>query len=107
MTSLAIAIVRAWTRLYTCATPPVLRDARRAEIDSDLWEFRQDVDASRGLSPAIQVVLRLVAGLPDDLAWCVEHVADADVAPGRRIVLSAYAVGAVLFVTALLTIAED
>ena len=30
--------VRAWTRLYTWRVAPSLREARRAEIESDLWE---------------------------------------------------------------------
>ena len=38
----AILVVRAWTRLYTSGMAPEIRDARRAEIDSDLWEFHED-----------------------------------------------------------------
>jgi len=33
--TIGIRIVRAWTRLYTAGMDPLLRDARRAEIDSD------------------------------------------------------------------------
>lgn len=106
MTTLAVAIVRAWTFLYTCIMPPAVRERRRAEIDSDLWELQQDF-AARGLTSAVQLLLRLVLGLPDDLVWCVEHVADAEVAPGRTIALTARAAGAVLFIAVLLTIAGD
>jgi len=107
MITVAVAIVRAWTLLYTCIMPAPVRDRRRAEIDSDLWEFQQDVATTRGVTPAMQMLLRLVAGLPDDLAWCIEHVADAEVAPGRTIVLIARTIGAALFIAVLLTIAGD
>src|SRR5438094_8714239 len=39
---LAIAFVRKWTRVYTARMSPELREARRAEIESDLWEVQQD-----------------------------------------------------------------
>ena len=38
----AIAAVRAWTTLYTCGLPTGQRDARREEIESDLWESVHD-----------------------------------------------------------------
>jgi hypothetical protein len=87
--------------------PPELRDRRRAEIDADLWEFQHDFATARSLTPALQLLLRLVLGVPDDLAWCVEHVADADAAPGRTIMMTARAVGAALFIAVLVTIADD
>jgi hypothetical protein len=39
---LASALVRAWTIAYTWRMEPVHRDARRAEIESDLWESAHD-----------------------------------------------------------------
>jgi hypothetical protein len=87
----ASAAVRAWTRFYTWRMPPPLRDARRAEIESDLWEFQQDAAAHASLSPATHVLTRLLAGMPHDLAWRVEHVDARDALPGRIIVLSAAA----------------
>ena len=36
----ATAAVRAWTRLYTWCLPTDARDARRREIESDLWRAR-------------------------------------------------------------------
>jgi hypothetical protein len=53
---------------------PDLRDARRAEIESDLWEFQQDRVARRRLHPTVQVLVRLVLGIPDDLRWRASHV---------------------------------
>jgi hypothetical protein len=71
--ALAIRIVRAWTRVYTWHLRPDLQARRRAEIDSDLWEFQQDPEPHRGASPARQIVLRLLRGMPHDLCWCVEQ----------------------------------
>jgi len=72
----AIAVVRGWTRVYTARMDPPIRDARRAEIESDLWELHEDA-RRRGASPtriAIQMGLRLLFGIADDLAWRAEHV---------------------------------
>lgn len=71
---LAIAVVRAWTRLYTWRMPATPREARRAEIESDLWEFEHDVAGDSRISPAMHVLLRLIAGVPHDLQWRVEAV---------------------------------
>jgi hypothetical protein len=67
----AIAVVRAWTRVYTWQLPSALRESRRAEIESDLWESR--LDTGRSVSTAMQVTMRLLLGIPDDLQWRVEH----------------------------------
>jgi hypothetical protein len=68
---LAARLVRAWTFLYTCPLDPDVRDARRAEIASDLWEFQHDDATSGDMSSALQVLTRLVFGIPDDVAWSV------------------------------------
>jgi hypothetical protein len=70
---LSSAIVRAWTRLYTWRLPARTRDTRRAEIDSDLWEFTHDRD-DRRVAPAVHVLARLIAGIPDDVTWRAAHV---------------------------------
>ena len=75
---LAVVIVRAWTRLYTWRLPAPLREGRRTEIESDLWELEHDVTGGSRISPAMHVLLRLIAGVPDDLRWSVEHVVPAD-----------------------------
>ena len=72
----AIAIVRGWTRLYTARLDRSARDTRRAEIESDLWELHEDA-RRRGASPeaiAVHMLLRLVCGLVDDVAWRAEQV---------------------------------
>jgi hypothetical protein len=68
---LANALVRAWTSAYTWRMEPAIRDTRRAEIDSELWEFQHDPE--RGAYPAAHVLARLVIGIPDDLSWRTEH----------------------------------
>jgi hypothetical protein len=64
----AVRIVRWWTRAYTAFLPADARLARRAEVESDLWESLADPDATPDILP------RLLLGLGDDLAWSVEHM---------------------------------
>jgi hypothetical protein len=76
----AIGAVRAWTKLYTSGLASGQRDARREQIDSDLWESVNDTTSDRRMLP-LQIVARLVMGIPDDLGWRSEHAAGA---PARR-----------------------
>jgi hypothetical protein len=80
---LACTLVRGWTQFYTCSLPAARRDARRAEIASDLWECQQDVGSRYGLQEALQVVARLVLGVPDDVAWVLMQVPN-----GRAVMVS-------------------
>ena len=84
---LAVAIVRAWTRLYTGRLESTLREARRAEIESDLWEFQQDSTRAHR-SPAAHVLIRLLLGIPADLSWRAEHAGIGN-RPGKIAVLTA------------------
>jgi len=63
MQSFPIALVRAWTRIYTWGMDPRVREARIAEIESDLWESVQSGD--RGAD----ILARLAFGIVDDLVW--------------------------------------
>lgn len=81
---IAIAAVRAWTRIYTWRMEPSLRDARRAEVDSDLWECQNDDRTPRAL--VLQMAGRLVAGVFHDLLWRIEQVSDRRRA-ARRLIL--------------------
>lgn len=67
-TALVVACVRCWTRLYTWRLPPAVRDARREEIESDLWESSHDPGITEA-ELAIQTVTRLTLGVADDVAW--------------------------------------
>ena len=72
----AIAAVRAWTTIYTSGLPSEQRDARREEIDSDLWESVNDTTSDRR-ALGLQIAARLIVGIPDDLGWRREHAAPA------------------------------
>jgi hypothetical protein len=100
------ALVRAWTHLYTSRVEPRIRDTRRAEIASDLWEFQQDPE--RGTYPAAHVLARLLIGIPDDLVWRAEHTAarSTHAHPRLRFVawtLATVIVAAAIFILPLMT----
>ena len=84
-------LVRAWTTLYTFALPPEMRDRRRAEIVSDLWESEHDPDVPRG-----EPLFRVLRGVPADLLWRFE------VTPGPQ---RAGAAASVLALVAMLAVA--
>jgi hypothetical protein len=71
--SAAATVVRAWTWLYTSRLPAFVRDGRRQEIDSDLWEFRRDRRGDADARVAAQIIVRLLLGIGDDLMWRIEH----------------------------------
>jgi len=70
----ASALARAWVRLYTARLPETLRNARRAEIDADLWEHQHDRLLSRTADgvTTTEIVLRTWLGAFDDLGWRFE-----------------------------------
>jgi hypothetical protein len=70
-TSVASALARAWTVLYTAGLPRATRDRRRAEIASDLWEQTHDEGDSH---PGLSVAARVVLGMPADLLWRSEEL---------------------------------
>lgn len=94
----ATAAVRAWTRIYTARMRPTLREARRAEIESDLWESLHDPDAPRGVAAGVHMLVRLAAGIPHDLAWRAEHATGDEARSSRAIIVTA-AAAALLFAT--------
>lgn len=70
-TRAAVRLTRAWVGLYTRGVTPELRHERRAELESDLWEHVRSGagDGRRQAATALEIVGRLVAGMPADLAW--------------------------------------
>jgi hypothetical protein len=75
MQRLITALVRAWTRLYTAHMEPALRDRRRSELESHLWELTDDDQAS-DTPPAVtafHMVASLILGAPHDVWWRFEH----------------------------------
>ena len=105
--SLAVRCVRGWTRLYTWRMPAASRETRRAEIESDLWEFQCDEARDHALVSASHILLRLVIGIPDDLGWRVEQAAVAGTLAQRSIALSARVAGAAVFICALWVMDAD
>ncbi len=72
-TSGAPSVVSWWTAAYTAGLASAVRDARRAEIASDVWEHSEDMAAGGEtlLSRMFGVVSRMVRGVPADLMWRV------------------------------------
>jgi uncharacterized protein (TIGR03435 family) len=85
-----------------------LQEERRAEIESDLWEFQHDVAGRHSLCVPAHMLLRLLSGIPDDLGWRAEHILAVQSPQAHRTIsLSASAVGALLFLCALWIINAD
>jgi TonB family protein len=83
---IAIAAVRLWTDLYTRRLPSEVRDARRAEIASDIWHSTHDPDRDRSWPLALEMIVRLLFGLPDDVRWRVEQMEES--MPSRRVAVA-------------------
>ena len=66
-----IRLTRRWVRLYTAGLPTEVREARRAELESDLWEQEQEAGAAgcRPTTTALHVLRRFMLGIPADLSW--------------------------------------
>lgn len=82
----SVAAVRLWTRVYTWRMPRSVREARLAEIESDLWECQTDEAAGPALP--IQIVGRLAWGVFDDVRWRVEQGSRGSHAARRTIAFS-------------------
>jgi hypothetical protein len=80
---LATGAVRAWTRLYTWRLEPSIRGARRAEIESDLWEHLNAEHGDRTLP--LDIVSRFLLGILDDVRWRFEHVSSHPASVRRAI----------------------
>ena len=64
-----VALTRWWTRFYTLGLPGEIREARCAEIESDLWESLHDPEIA-----SAQILPRLAGGVVDDVCWRATHV---------------------------------
>ncbi len=67
----AEALCRGWVRLYTSFLHVEVRQARRAELESDQWEHRRHalVTGTPPTATAVELLVRLLLGIPDDLLW--------------------------------------
>ena len=82
------SLVRNWARVYTFGLPSEIREARRGEIESDLWEHINDAELGRDApSPfcALHALIRLLAGVPDDLLWRIEQTKSQSMERDRHI----------------------
>lgn len=82
-------LTRAWTWVYTWGMRAELRDARRAEIESDLWESQQEPASAH--SVATQILCRTVLGLPADVSWRVEHSFNGEIVMQKMLVITTVA----------------
>ena len=70
----AVALMRWWVHLYTRGMDHAVADGRRAEVESDLWECLHDGRRDAGLGArSVEIMDRLVRGVPADLAWSIEE----------------------------------
>ena len=78
--------------LYTRGLPTQIRQDRRDEIDSDLWSQAHEAAASGRPehSVAVEVLVRLLLGIPADLSWRIERhrLAGSAVAPQTSATIS-------------------
>lgn len=74
---LLLRAAESWVALYTRGLPSEVREARRAELRSDLWEHLQDA-AAHGHSRlrwSAEVIGRVARGIVSDLWWRFERQA--------------------------------
>jgi TonB family protein len=91
----AEAAVRLWTRVYTSGLPPATAHARRAEVESDLWESAHDSDPDIRSHRFLQIAARLLIGIPDDLGWRLEQEEAMTGSFRRRLAIAVCTVGVV------------
>lgn len=84
LVAVVIALTRGWLGVYTRHTPQHLAEARRAEIESDIWEMQHDEDLRLGLRRDWIATARLINGIPDDIAWHFENAAPDQQMIARR-----------------------
>lgn len=98
LTAFVMTCVRCWTRIYTWRLPPAVRDARREEIESDLWESSHDPGITQ-TELAIQTLMRLTLGVADDLAWRLAQLTVARHVTRRSVTAAAVLSILLLFAT--------
>ena len=74
--TLPVRLVRRWVLLYTAGLPADVRDARREEIDADLWEHAREAALMARPTSTLrsQVALRLLLGIAADVAWRIGQI---------------------------------
>jgi hypothetical protein len=69
-------ITLAWVALYTRGVPAEFRERRQAELESDVWEhaFNREGENDTAWKRALQMIGRLISGIPADLMWRAELI---------------------------------
>lgn len=83
--SMVTALAGTWTTIYTAGMPQPVRQSRRNEIASDLWECCAEVargDQQVGHAAA-EILTRLFLGIPDDIFWRWEKHMNATSTQGQ------------------------
>jgi uncharacterized protein (TIGR03435 family) len=106
LTLSAASLVRGWARLYTSRLPAGVRERRRAEVESDLWESQQN-ENGRTPAGALHVIVRLLLGIPDDLGWWIEQALIAGVLRRQTLVVTGRFVGLAIVLVTPWAIGQD
>jgi len=75
MTAVVAGLTRGWVTLYTAGMAADDRDARRADVESDLWDH-QATNTELGVPAfvtAIEMLGRWLIGIPADISWRYER----------------------------------
>src|SRR3990172_3428227 len=74
LVALIVGCARTWVGVYTLGLAAAVKEARRREIDSDVWE-QQWLASRRGESvhgTAGEILTRTLFGIFDDIMWRLE-----------------------------------
>jgi len=73
--SMTAFLAGAWATLYTAGLADPVRQTRRREIASDVWECCAEVGCGerRSGAAAAEILVRLFLGIPDDILWRWEY----------------------------------
>jgi hypothetical protein len=76
-------LVRRWVGFYTRGLSADVRDGRREEIESHLWDQLEEATSTGRSDRSIggEILMRLVLGLPADLSWRVPFGPDRQARP--------------------------
>jgi hypothetical protein len=79
----AIAGTESWCKAYTRGLPAPLRQARRDELESDMWEQRSYAQMVGEKPPdtGFSILVRFIAGIPSDVIWRQSAMKGLAVAP--------------------------
>jgi hypothetical protein len=81
-TSFGVRLAKRWARLYTRGLDPDVRDARRAEIDSDIFEQQQSATDHAQHRIGAAIAGRTLRGALGDIAWRREERAMSQIRAG-------------------------